>query len=457
MGWISTLSTLALMSTLPLTTAWEAGLSVNTTSGAVRGIYLENTQQVRAFLGIPYAEAPAGDLRWAPPERKRHAKSVLDATAFGSRCPQTEILINTTSEDCLSINIWTPSPRRLTKPAAVMLYIHGGGYIVGSGREELYHGLNIVRDHEDVIVVTFNYRLGIFGFPNAPSLKADGQNLGLLDQRLAVEWVADNIANFGGDPDRITLFGESAGASSTDLYSFAYYRDPIVRAAILQSGTNRLLVNNETDHHSWRQLAQKVGCAAQDMQCMRKVPRSHLIDAFDVIESRFLPVEDNVLVFENYTERAKQGQLAKIPTLIGSNSDEMAENPRLTSLVFTCPAQQGAEYRVQNNIPAWLYLYHGNFDGNGATHGSEIPLVFGTYTSPTLEETLASKYIQSAWVSFARNPSSLSTDYKWPLYRDGKMTELAPDNRALPDFTLNNGTKLVCQLLGMPITSMALP
>ncbi|KAK9854239.1 hypothetical protein MYU51_004095 [Penicillium brevicompactum] len=213
-------------------------LQVVTSSGVINGIYNNTESTVRGFIGIPYAEPPVGSLRWAPPIPKS-SEDLIDASTFSDPCAQVYIYSNQSiwsvlpykiwnsanmSEDCLYLNVWAPSKRRDEKrrnKAAVMMFIHGGSYFSGSGSVGYYDGTYLVQDNEDIIVVTFNYRLTVFGFPNSPGLDPKKQNLGLMDQRLAIEWVHKNIAQFGGDPNQILLFGQSAGASSADLYSYA--------------------------------------------------------------------------------------------------------------------------------------------------------------------------------------------------------------------------------------------
>src|SRR5436305_9874261 len=175
-----------------------------------------------AFKGIPYAKPPVGPLRWRAPERAPSWAGVRDATRFGPICPQAptqiEALLGGTlgeqSEDCLYLNIWTPACDGGKRP--VMVWIHGGAFVIGAGSQGLYNGRHL--SARDVVVVTINYRLGAFGFVNLADA-TDGQSPGtgsegIADQLLAIQWVKKNIATFGGDTDNITVFGESAGAMS---------------------------------------------------------------------------------------------------------------------------------------------------------------------------------------------------------------------------------------------------
>lgn len=255
---------LALVSTWLTSTAVAQGpgLLVHTQQGDVIGTQVIPT--VRQFLGIPFAVAG----RWEAPKLPARRLTPFKADRYGDSCIQTNspatleflaltasIVPNgTESENCLSVNIWAPSTRRKQK-TAVMVWIYGGGFLFGtvcdtdlivvmsSSKSNVsfqsnlptYDGRFIVRDNDDVTVVTFNYRLNIFGQPNAPQLlnSASSQNFGMLDVDAAVKWVHDNIGSFGGDPNRIILFGQSAGSAATDIYTFAHPDDTIVKGKCL--------------------------------------------------------------------------------------------------------------------------------------------------------------------------------------------------------------------------------
>ncbi|KAG9662453.1 cholinesterase, partial [Aureobasidium melanogenum] len=199
------------------------GSPINTASGLIIGHASRNRSQVSEYLGIPYAQPPLGRLRFAAP-RKYNSANILNASSFSPDCPANiappstypgltasgrrvymnfvDQVGNPQSEDCLTLNIWTKATTP-PKPKAVLLWIHGGRYTI-PGTHSLFYQGQYLADQEDVIVVTINQRINIFGYPGAPG---ETQNLGLLDNRMAVEWVRDNIAGFGGDPHRITLFG----------------------------------------------------------------------------------------------------------------------------------------------------------------------------------------------------------------------------------------------------------
>ncbi|XP_022079595.1 uncharacterized protein LOC110973232 [Acanthaster planci] len=215
-----------LVFTASLHAGWAQTVITNTTLGPVMGIkvpYLPWTEQlVTRYTGIPYAEPPIGQLRFAKPVPKTPWDDVFNATVFGPSCPQPASNSTLTSflpndeidEDCLLLNVYVPHDAvALSGPLSVMVFIHGGGLVFGQG---MYYDGTLLALQGQVIMVNFNYRLGIFGFFSTGDDSAPG-NYGLWDQRLALQWVKDNIANFGGDPDQITIFGESAGGWSVTL------------------------------------------------------------------------------------------------------------------------------------------------------------------------------------------------------------------------------------------------
>lgn len=239
---------------------------MKTTSGTIIGHRNRNATQVSEYLGIPFAYPPVGPRRFAPPERY-YSNRTINGSAFGADCaaitdavpyflPFTEYNLlatlgqvgDPTNEDCLYLNVWT-KPQQGAQKKPVLVWIYGGGFNSGGNNYSAYGG-QYFADTQDVVLVSFNYRLGIFGFPGAPDLV---QNVGLLDQRMALEWVRDNIEAFGGDASRITIFGESAGAASVDFYTYAWTQDPIIAGYIEESGTaasfgNRLYGNHPHSH-----------------------------------------------------------------------------------------------------------------------------------------------------------------------------------------------------------------
>ena len=211
---------------------------VSPPAGAVCGLPVAappgTNTSLLSYRGIPYAQPPVGNLRWAPPQRRAPWPGVRQATAFGAICPQDGGGPGE-AEDCLFLNIWTPRGAvAKDKRLPVMVFFHGGAFVYGAGSLPLYDGSYLAASG-NVVVVTLNYRLGSLGFLAVPELGLTG-NYGILDQRAALRWVAENIGAFGGDPKQVTIFGESAGAMSVGLHLFGITQNrDRFRAAIMES------------------------------------------------------------------------------------------------------------------------------------------------------------------------------------------------------------------------------
>jgi len=211
--------------------------TVDAPAGAICGLAIAapptTKRDLYNYRGIPYALPPVGDLRWAAPEPYPRWSDLRAATSFGAVCPQDGVASD--SEDCLFLNIWTPRAAvDRGKHRPVLVFIHGGYFVFGAGSLPSYDG-GYLAASGNVVVVTLNYRLGALGFLAVPELGLTG-NYGILDQRQALGWVAENIAAFGGDPSKVTIFGESAGAMSVGLHLFSIPADRgLFRAAIMES------------------------------------------------------------------------------------------------------------------------------------------------------------------------------------------------------------------------------
>lgn len=215
----------------------STGVMVLTAAGFVQGAP-PDAHGVTSFKGIPYAAPPVGALRWHPPQAPLAFNGMLQATAYGAACLAAPPANSPAqSEDCLTLNVWTPAPfTGAAKP--VMVFLHGGGFEFGSGASPTYDGSVLAT--KDVVVVTINYRLGVFGFLAHPSLDAEAGGsgaYGLQDQQAVLRWVQQNIANFGGDPSNVTLFGESAGAHAVGILMASPLSPGLFSKAILQSGS----------------------------------------------------------------------------------------------------------------------------------------------------------------------------------------------------------------------------
>ncbi|KAI5212567.1 chlorogenic acid esterase precursor [Aureobasidium subglaciale] len=489
------------------------GLTVNTTSGQLQGFVNETAPDVRQFLGIPYAQPPVGALRFAPPVDFVSSQSI-NATALPNSCmqqfsngstiytayEQQFLTSGGQSEDCLFLSVWTPSIAGIDakgSPLPVFLYIPGGGF-TGGGQNSMYKIPDKwVQRTQSHIVVVMNrttsvdddsYRVNVFGFPNAAALAH--QNPGLLDQRKAVEWTYKNIAQFGGDPNRITLWGQSAGGASVANYPYAFADDPIVAGLIADSGATGIIAKSDPTHTNFTALAGLVGCsslnATAELACVRNVNATALESALSnyVISKKtpaisFTPSDDNITVFSNYTDRLVHGHLAPLPLITGSNTNEGAgfvpftpAGPGNATLVNTtlsiiaCPvARDVARRDIDPSLyPTYRYLYTGNFSNIspvswfGAYHSAELPLLFGTHDeygpgNSTSFEYAVSQTMEALWLSFAENPAAgpkrfNSSDggyFAWPQFRPnasdlvvfaegGKTLQLAEAGPRVDDF-----------------------
>lgn len=357
LGVLACFAALALASATKLQPQLRQGVSgpgdptlVRTTSGTVKGhrATWPEPNDVVEFLGIPYAQPPVGDLRFAAPRALENATgNMIIAGNFSMDCMQfvgggiggatpqlraygeamgggSESAPHAYGEDCLSLNVWSKASGPKSK--AVMVWIYGGGFSTGTSNAPFYNGNRLAQD-EEVIVVSMNYRINIFGFPGAPGLPH--QNVGLLDQRLAVEWVKDNIAAFGGDPNRITIFGESAGGSAVDLYAFAFTDDPIVNGFIAQSGSAVSSPRPPLNETPWYAVSAAMGCGGAEagsatVDCMRKRDAQNITNTFGrisggAISSGFGPAADEKLVFSDVQARSTSGKfIKKVPILLPS-------------------------------------------------------------------------------------------------------------------------------------------
>ena len=299
-------------------------------SGDVRGKIVGDVYQ---YLGIPYAAPPVGDLRWSPPQPHVSWNGVLETIRTRSSCPQLGVpgsLKVYGSEDCLYLNIYAPKPA--ISPRPVMVWIHGGSFLAGSGAP--FDGGNFVHDG-NIIVVTINYRLGVLGFmANRNIAAADAHhtagNYGLLDQQAAIRWVIDNIAAFGGDPHNVTLSGESAGAMSIGFLMVAPSANGTFQRAILESGPflQKLQTLEQAEVHG-EEIATKLGCdkATAIAKCMRSKTTEQVVDSApsDPLSWAQLiwdPIADGVLIPSQPAEAIAAGRVSKVPIINGSNRDE---------------------------------------------------------------------------------------------------------------------------------------
>ena len=305
---------------------------VPTSDGAVSGTILDNAGQ--AWLGIPFAAPPVGDLRWRPPQRARRWTGILAATRFAPSCMQPlrdhgiayYVGDDPIAEDCLYLNVWAPPGASRTGRLPVIVYIYGGSFVAGSSRKPLYVGDRLAA--KGAIVVGFNYRLGTLGFLAHPALTAESPahasgNYGLLDQVAALKWVKANIAAFGGDPGRVTIMGQSAGSMSISLLQTSPLARGLFSRIIGLSGS--VYTSAGTDRVPTRAEAEALGVVMQkalgatDLAGMRRLPPDRIVALQGPTAS---PVIDGLFLTESPSITFASRRQADVPMLIGTVADE---------------------------------------------------------------------------------------------------------------------------------------
>jgi para-nitrobenzyl esterase len=446
---------------------------VTTTSGVLRGAQLGGTW---AYRGVPFAEPPVGELRLRAPVPATCAATERAATAFGPRCSQLDADGNFVGqEDCLYLNVWAPTAAAAPRP--VMVWIHGGGNAAGSASEPLYDG-QVLAETGDVVVVTLNYRLAQLGYLADASLAVDGSvgNYGTRDQVLALTWVRDNIAAFGGDPANVTIFGESAGGRNTCTLLAVPAAAGLFHRAIVQSGACKFLDTRADAQATADEVATALGCGSDRAACFRAataeaITRAYAHEVGTLSESFYGTTIDGVVLTEQPEAAIRAGRHHAVPFMIGANADEtnaqvpanltatqyetlvrgqfgpladrvLAQYPlsaypspraaysRLsTDSRFVCPSREIA-VGVDAGQTAPVYRYFMTYRATpfGAIHGIDIPFVFGTFGAiatasgqpyqPTAADLALADVMRGAWTRFARTGDPGGTP-AWPVYGAG--------------------------------------
>ena len=448
-------------------------------SGKVRGAVHDGTA---VFKGIPYAAPPVGTLRWRAPQPVPRWKDVRDAVRWAPECMQEPLpgdlapASEPMSEDCLTLNVWSTALGKSKQP--VMVWIHGGAFVGGSASREVYDGTSLAQ--LGVVVVTINYRLGRFGFFAHPALSPPVPdepigNYGFMDQIAALRWVQANIAEFGGDPARVTIFGESAGGASVNMLMTSPAAKGLFSKAIVQSGGGRVRYPNlsepladGTPSAQARGIAFAQSMGANDATSLRALPAEKLIDGLGMttIEpDRYSgPMLDGAILPKDMVEAFTLGEQQRVPYLIGTTNREAEaikmslpqaeKNIALLTAVlpkilehysgesnedrvgiatlagsdwtFVEPARYLARQTVRAGQPTYLYRFSYVAENyrtllKGAPHATDVPYVFGTWDRTHYEIAAAdhetSKLIRQYWVNFAKsgdpNGPGLSP---WPRY-----------------------------------------
>ncbi|EUC29477.1 hypothetical protein COCCADRAFT_40129 [Bipolaris zeicola 26-R-13] len=455
--------------------------TVTIASGVIIGTTTKPANQpdlpasANAYLGVPFAKSPP--QRFSPPEAVQPWSSPLQAKALKPACIQQfsgknrdktmEFFNNPLhhppgeSEDCLYLNVYTPAGVNATSKKAVMFWIFGGNLAFGTGGLNYYDGTSLAVN-EDVVVVTINYRTNIFGFSNSPEIPFGSQNSGFLDQRFALQWVQDNIVNFGGDPKRVMLFGESAGGESIKQL-LANPPNPLpFSSAILQSQQALSQGNGLTNY---KKVLSHFSCT--DITCLRAVPATEIKSYIESESLSFAPVNGDGTSADDVRPSIRSKKWARVPTMFGTNLNEariflavLGSNDAttafnsiveqvntssidapdahttvtdayaeqgitvfdklldrvLTDAIFTRTTSRLSTFLDKNSYTTYRYLYSGVFpsvsifNDAGAYHTSEIPQVFGTWErsnrfgNATEQQIKLSSFMQKTWADFAKDP-----------------------------------------------------
>jgi para-nitrobenzyl esterase len=420
-------------------------------SGPISGI---QEGDIWVYKGIPFAAPPVGELRWKEPQPVESWDEVRPCTEFGPACSQPTsddwggfMTIGETSEDCLYLNIWTPAESP-DERLPVMFWIHGGAFRTGSGSQAVYDGVNMAGN--DVIIVTINYRLGPFGFFAHPLLTEESPNnssgnYGLLDQIAALEWVERNIEAFGGDPDNVTVFGESAGAMSIYSLMASPLAEGLFDGAIMQSGPflDMGLPLNPDDtlenaEEKGEEVSEELGCEGveDELACLRDKSPEELMQASDrgddpLAHINLGPNTDGWVLPDSPSAVFAAGEQYDVPVIVGSNADDgsifvpdidlqqsqllvsflygdyaeqvealfpaeteeqvwQATSDLITEMGFAATARFIAASMQDKGSDAFLYLFSRipddeRAEGLGAFHGLEIVYVFGNFDKVGLD------------------------------------------------------------------------
>ncbi|MDE3195386.1 MAG: carboxylesterase family protein [Acidobacteriota bacterium] len=482
---------------------------VKTEGGLLSGVPAANGTIV-AYKGVPFAAPPVGDLRWKAPQPALKWNGVKAADRFGANCVQNivdsrapwthEFMAHgETSEDCLYLNIWTPAAASREK-RAVFVYLHGGANTEGSGSVPVYDGEGLAS--KGLVMVTVNYRLGVFGFFTHPELTRESAhnssgNYALLDQLAALRWVHDNIAAFGGDPGRVTVAGQSAGAADIALLTVSPLAKGLFQREILESGGSsfsgfggaRPLAAQEAEGVKFAELK-----GAHSLADLRALSAK---DLFAPVKGapRFGPVLDGYVLQKSAKDAFAAGMENDVPTLAGSNADENGASPQpnVDAARFEAQAKQrygsnaeaflklypasdpntSARDQARVSILAWAaarqataktptYLYFWDHrlpgpesDKYGAFHTSEVPYVLNTLGKSdrafTADDRRIADTLSSYWANFAKtgNPNGKGLP-PWPSVTDkpDMVMEIGDKDAPVPAAGSTEKLKVLREALG---------
>ncbi len=364
-------------------------LLVQTAQGTAKGKTI-NQGKVKAFLGLPYAAPPVGDLRWRAPEPAAKWKGTRDASNFGAHCAQNIVFADIRfqdagpSEDCLFLNVYAPAGATASSKLPVMFWIHGGGYSAGASSEPRHNGDFLPT--KGVVLVTINYRLGVFGFLSTTSLAKEqggtAGNYALMDMIAALNWVHANIAVFGGNPDNVTIFGESAGSFAVSTLMASPMAKGLFQRAIGESGgafSGALSVDpasvQEAKEEEW-----VTSIGAKSLAELRAMPTDALLAAAKNRKGGFSVVIDGKVLTEPVEKTFAAGAQAQVPLLAGWNRDEGAF---MAAGITLATYKERAEKMFKDRAPEFLRLYPATNDDeairSAIDFGSDMFIAFSTW------------------------------------------------------------------------------
>lgn len=428
---------------------------VGTKKGNISGVEMEGYS---VFKGIPYAKPPVGELRFREPIELDSWEGVYKADHFQSACMQDSNesgqfytkefhsdsdYESSIKEDSLYLNIWTPAKKKGEK-LPVAFWIHGGAFLGGYGHEMEFDGEAYCK--KGVILVTINYRLGAFGFLVHPWLKDESEkgiagNYGILDQISALKWVYENIEEFGGNPENITVMGQSAGCMSVQTLVSSELTGKMIKKAIFQSGGGyNCGLNRDFKMEDASKIGEKFidSCGVNSLEELRKLPAETIQEKVKIIMGQafasgealfFIPVIDNYVLKTGYNELADRGLIKDIPYMVGSTKNDIFITPEMVEngdhgTVYNACINWSLKCQELGRNPAYVYYFTRDLPGDnaGAFHSAELWYMFGTLKRcwrPMEEKDyeLSEKMI-GYWTNFIKSgsPNSESNE-EWKAYK----------------------------------------
>ena len=491
-----------------ITEGYDPALSAKCTNGIFVG---RRKDSLLVFRGIPFACPPVGELRWKKPQPAPDGDDVREAYYNGKTPIQTEWHSERASyypqgEDCLYLNVWT-APEAQPKGKTVMVFIHGGSYGWGGTADPLYDGENFVKAHPEIVLITIGYRVGLMGFVDFSQIEGgeafpDAPNLGIWDQIEALKWIRRNAEAFGGDPEKVTIFGESAGGGSVSILPFIPEAKGLFRRVIAESGSAALTYSKEECADFTRRLVKETG--AVDMRDLMLLSESKLMEFNEKLNYyNNFPQRDGVLIPEDPYAPYREGRTADIDMMIGTNADETnywinevggfipfriglpiqyendlrllkpedRERARqfmkmrggyslwkisefFTEIMFRLPAVRQAEEHSRNGGKVYMYYWkeHSRLPHLRACHAVELAYVFGNtedtiYTGKPADPAL-SRQVQDQWVRFAQTGDPGDENLPWPAYEtEERWTMILAENSGAEKDPLSEQRKLLDPIL----------